>query len=423
MKKIVSVLLCLLMMMSLCTAVAADEHSCWDYATKFTYKNNGDTHAAICPKCKQPVSGSDKVSHTYEYTNADGTGWVQDGTGTYCICGAKKPVECDHSQQVLRPNADGKTHNAYCANPNCNELMAEKIPHTYQYDNPNHEGETNPNGEYCICGAKKPACDHVGGQNVVDNKDGKTHKVICPKCNAVITEKVEHVFDAKTGKCACGAVKPACDHVGGQNVVDNKDGKTHKVICPKCNAVITEKAEHVFDAKTGKCACGAVKPACDHVGVQNVVDNKDGKTHKVICPKCDAVITEKAEHVFDAKTGKCACGAEKPACKHEGAQKLVPNKDKKTHNAYCPVCNELMAEKIPHTYQYDKNGEFVGRGGKYCLCGAKKPASSGGSTTGTTTATTKSPKTGDMGVVLYAATALLSLSGTAVVIKKRKNDK
>ena len=319
MKKIVSVLLCLLMMMSLCTAVAADEHSCWDYATKFTYKNNGDTHAAICPKCKQPVSGSDKVSHTYEYTNADGTGWVQDGTGTYCICGAKKPVECDHSQQVLRPNADGKTHNAYCANPNCNELMAEKIPHTYQYDNPNHEGETNPNGEYCICGAKKPACDHVGGQNVVDNKDGKTHKVICPKCNAVITEKVEHVFDAKTGKCACGA--------------------------------------------------------------------------------------------------------EKPACKHEGAQKLVPNKDKKTHNAYCPVCNELMAEKIPHTYQYDKNGEFVGRGGKYCLCGAKKPASSGGSTTGTTTATTKSPKTGDMGVVLYAATALLSLSGTAVVIKKRKNDK
>ena len=166
-----------------------------------------------------------------------------------------------------------------------------------------------------------------------------------------------------------------------------------------------------------------MKAACDHVGVQNVVDNKDGKTHKVICPKCDAVITEKAEHVFDAKTGKCACGAEKPACKHEGAQKLVPNKDKKTHNAYCPVCNELMAEKIPHTYQYDKNGEFVGRGGKYCLCGAKKPASSGGSTTGTTTATTKSPKTGDMGVVLYAATALLSLSGTAVVIKKRKNDK
>ena len=169
-----------------------------------------------------------------------------------------------------------------------------------------------------------------------------------------------------------------------------------------------------------------MKAACDHVGVQNVVDNKDGKTHKVICPKCDAVITEKAEHVFDAKTGKCACGAVKPAdCKHEGAQKLVPNKDKKTHNAYCPECGELMSEKIPHTYQYNKKGEFVGKGGSYCLCGAKKSTSSAGGSTNTTTTTdtTKSPKTGDMGVVLYAATALLSLSGTAVVIKKRKNDK
>ena len=267
------------------------------------------------------------------------------------------------------------------------------------------------------------ATNHECWGNKQKPKTATTHVNYCSTCEKEY-DVSDCVFDAKTGECACGNKKPAeCKHEGGQNVVDNNDGKTHKVICPKCNAVITEKAEHVFDAKTGKCACGAVKAACDHVGVQNVVDNKDGKTHKVICPKCDAVITEKAEHVFDAKTGKCACGAEKPACKHEGAQKLVPNKDKKTHNAYCPVCNELMAEKIPHTYQYDKNGEFVGRGGKYCLCGAKKPASSGGSTTGTTTATTKSPKTGDMGVVLYAATALLSLSGTAVVIKKRKNDK
>ena len=375
MKKIVSVLLCLVMAMSLCTAafaVATDFEYCTCGGSQQYQVDNGDgTHYNVCKSCDKRIDPTTQA-HTYQY---NGTVYVGEG-GTHCICGAQKPAECDHSQQVLRPNADGKTHNAYCANPNCNELMAEKIPHTYQYDNPNHEGETNPNGEYCICGAKKPACDHVGADV--------------------------------------------------QKVVDNKDGMTHKVICTKCNAVITEKAEHVFDAKTGKCACGAVKAACDHVGVQNVVDNKDGKTHKVICPKCDAVITEKAEHVFDAKTGKCACGAVKPAdCKHEGAQKLVPNKDKKTHNAYCPECGELMSEKIPHTYQYNKKGEFVGKGGSYCLCGAKKSTSSAGGSTNTTTTTdtTKSPKTGDMGVVLYAATALLSLSGTAVVIKKRKNDK
>ena len=361
MKKIVSVLLCLVMMMSLCT-VAFAEHDCWKYATGFTYRDNGDgTHAAICPECKNPVDGADKTPHTYQY-NKDGE-WVGEGKAPYCICGAEETVACDH----VGPNV----------------------------------------------------------QKAVDNKDGKTHKVICTLCSEIITEKAEHVYAKDTGKCACGAEKPVCGHVGVQKVVDNKDGKTHTVICPKCNEVLNTKAEHVYAKDTGKCACGAEKPVCDHVGVQKVVDNKDGKTHTVICPKCNEVLYTDVAHVYAEDTGKCACGAVKPAeCKHEGAQKLVPNKDKKTHNAYCPECGELMSEKIPHTYQYNKKGEFVGKGGSYCLCGAKKSTSSaGGSTTTTTTNTTKSPKTGDMGVVLYAATALLSLSGTAVVIKKRKNDK
>lgn len=310
MKKIVSVLLCLVMMMSLCT-VAFAEHDCWKYATGFTYRDNGDgTHAAICPECKNPVDGADKTPHTYQY-NKDGE-WVGEGKAPYCICGAEETV----------------------------------------------------------------ACDHVGVQKVVDNKDGKTHTVICPKCNEVLNNKAEHVYAEDTGKCACGAEKPACDHVGIQKVVDNKDGKTHSVICPKCNEVLYTDVAHVYAENTGKCACGAVKPA---------------------------------------------------DCKHEGSQKLVANKDGKTHNAYCPECGELMSEKIPHTYQYNSKGEFVGKGGNYCLCGAKKPTShsTSNTTTNTTTNTTvtKSPKTGDMGVVLYAATALLSLSGTAVVIKKRKNDK
>ena len=299
MKKFVSVLLCLVMAMSLCTVAFADD--CNHTGNHWRYDSNGNgTHKLICLDCNKVVEDSDAIPCYYE-------------NDICTMCHGKKPAqkpECKHEgEQKLVPNADGKTHNAYCPNPDCNELMSENIPHSYIYEN------------------------------------------------------------------------------------------------------------------NTKCACGAVKPVCDHVGVQKVVDNKDGKTHTVICPKCNEVLYTDVAHVY-AKDGKCACGAEKPAeCKHEGAQKLVPNKDEKTHNAYCPECGELMSEKIPHTYQYDKNGEFVGRGGKYCLCGAKKPASSGGSTTGTTTATTKSPKTGDMGVVLYAATALLSLSGTAVVIKKRKNDK
>ena len=303
MKRIVSVLLCLVMMMSLCTVAFAGD--CDHMGQKFKYVSNGNgTHKVICLDCNEVVDGSDAIPCYYG---------ENDEKDACTMCDGKKPVACKHEgEQKLVPNADGKTHNAYCPNPDCNELMSENIPHSYIYEN------------------------------------------------------------------------------------------------------------------NTKCACGAEKPACDHVGVQKVVDNKDGKTHTVICPKCDEVLNTKAEHVYAEDTGKCACGAVKPAeCKHEGAQKLVPNKDKKTHNAYCPECGELMSEKIPHTYQYNKKGEFVGKGGAYCLCGAKKSTSSSGSNTGSTTTTdiTKSPKTGDMGVVLYAATALLSLSGTAVVIKKRKNDK
>ena len=62
---------------------------------------------------------------------------------------------------------------------------------------------------------------------------------------------------------------------------------------------------------------------CAHNGEQKVVDNKDGKTHKVICEECDEVIAEKAEHDYSATTGKCACGARKP---HNDAGKN-PNLD------------------------------------------------------------------------------------------------
>ena len=43
--------------------------------------------------------------------------------------------------------------------------------------------------------------------------------------------------------------------------------------------------------------------------------------------------------------------------------------------------------------------------------------------TTTTTKPVQSVKTGDMGIALYAVTSLLSLSGTALLIKKRKDEK
>ena len=307
MKKFVSVLLCMVMALSLCTVAFATEadHNCYDHQDKATYVDNKDgTHTWTCGICKKAMG--DPVEHTYQY-NKDGE-YVGEGNDDYCICGAKKPVECDHM---------------------ANDWTYTPVTAT-------------------------------------------THRVTCNVCKEVVTASTECVFT--DGKCICGNVKPACDHMANDWTYTPVTATTHSVTCNVCKEVVTASTECVFT--DGKCVCGNTKPA---------------------------------------------------DCKHEGSQKLVANKDGKTHNAYCPECGELMSEKIPHTYQYNSKGEFVGKGGNYCLCGAKKPTShstsTGSSNTTSNTTVTKSPKTGDMGVVLYAATALLSLSGTAVVINKRKNDK
>ena len=160
-------------------------------------------------------------------------------------------------------------------------------------------------------------------------------------------------FDKDTGKCICGN---ACNHEGVQNVVDNGDG-THNVVCPTCNKVV-DTAEHVYE-NDGQCACGAT---CNHVGVQNVVDNGDG-THNIVCPTCGEVLGT-ANHVYgeDGK-GTCACGA-KFTCDHMGQHfKFVANNDG-THNVLCADCNAVVSKNVPCTYV----------DGKCQQCDAAQPA-------------------------------------------------
>ena len=390
MKKIVSVLLCLVMMMSLCTvAFAAPANPCGtDCWGNKQVPHSATTHDNVCSKCGYVWSTTECVFDQ----------------GNPCICGNTKPVATEHDcwENLGYENLKNGHHKVYCTK--CEKVLTASAECVWE------------NGTACICGSTEPVCNHMGNHWIYTPVTAITHSVTCADCKVVETASTECVFT--DGKCICGNVEPSCDHMANNWTYTPVTATTHSVTCNVCKAVVTESTPCVFT--DGKCICGNVEPDCDHMGNHWIYTPVTKTTHSVTCADCNVVVTASTECVFE-NGNPCVCG--NVECKHEGAQKLVPNKDKKTHNAYCPVCNELMAEKIPHTYQYDKNGEFVGRGGKYCLCGAKKPASSGGSTTGTTTATTKSPKTGDMGVVLYAATALLSLSGTAVVIKKRKNDK
>ena len=282
-KRFLTMLLALIMVVSVVPMVAmaegtGEEHDCWDYASQFTYVNNGNgTHTVKCPE-------------GHEVQTAD---CVWDSSS--CICGSTKPVathDCWDGPFTYEYNGNG-THTVKCPEG-----------HTVQTTTCVWESGK------CACGSEKPACDHTANNWKYTNNNDGTHTVTCKDCGEVVTANAACVWES--GKCACGSEKPACDHMGNHwEYTDNKDG-THKVTCKDCGKVVTANAACVWES--GKCACGSVKPVetCDHVGVQTVVDNKDGKTHKTICPKCGEVVIEKSAHVYDTKTGKCACGAEKP---------------------------------------------------------------------------------------------------------------
>ena len=254
-------------------------------------------------------------------------------------------------------------------------------------------------GKCETCGV---ACKHVW-------KDGK-----CETCGVAC----KHVW--KDGKCeACGV---ACKHVW-------KDGK-----CETCGVA----CKHVW--KDGKCeTCGV---ACKHVW-------KDGK-----CETCGIA----CKHVW--KDGKCeTCGI---ACKHSGGTATCKDK------AVCEMCRQpygeldkgnhadlkkVDAKKATYTKEGNITYWYCDGCGKYysdaeatreitkadTVIPRKTHSSNPGSTgTGSGSGNTnsgstgsgadvkkgvQSSKTGDAGVALYAAMSLLSLTGGAVVLgRKRKVD-
>lgn len=199
----------------------------------WTYDLGNGTHQMKCKVCGR--AHSDPVAHTYD-------------NGVCTGCSAKQV--CAHSWWTV--DLGNGTHQQQCL------VCGEPHPQYGQIEP--HEFE---NGRCIDCSAVE-ACNH--NWYTIDLQDG-THQLKCTLCGTAhpTNGQVEpHEFDEDTGRCIdCSALKPstACDHVGAQNTVDNKDGKTHKVVCPKCGVTITEKAEHVFAADTGKCDCGAVQGA------------------------------------------------------------------------------------------------------------------------------------------------------------------
>ena len=228
----------------------------------------------------------------------------------------------------------------------------------------------NINGGYPVLSWQTSDCKHVW-------KDGK-----CETCGIAC----KHVW--KDGKCeTCGV---ACKHVW-------KDGK-----CETCGVA----CKHVW--KDGKCeTCGI---ACKHSG--GTATCKD----KAVCEVCRQPYGEldKGNHADLKKVD---------------AKKATYTKEGNITYWYCDGCGKYYSD-AEATKEITKADTVIPRKTHSSNPGSTGTGSGSGSTTSGSTGSgadvkkgVQSSKTGDAGVALYAAMSLLSLTGGAVVLgRKRKAD-
>ena len=228
----------------------------------------------------------------------------------------------------------------------------------------------NINGGYPVLSWQTSDCKHVW-------KDGK-----CETCGVAC----KHVW--KDGKCeTCGI---ACKHVW-------KDGK-----CETCGVA----CKHVW--KDGKCeTCGI---ACKHSG--GTATCKD----KAECEVCRQPYGEldKGNHADLKKVD---------------AKKATYTKEGNITYWYCDGCGKYYSD-AEATREITKADTVIPRKTHSSNSGSTGTGSGSGNTNSGSTGSgadvkkgVQSSKTGDAGVALYAAMSLLSLTGGAVVLgRKRKAD-
>ena len=341
--------------------------------------------------------------------------WQSDGNNhwkEYSCCGAEAdrgPHDWDNGEVTTQPTCTNAGEKTFTCNE-CGRKKTEQIDatgHSWKQEwnsDETHHWHECANG----CDAKDAYAEHADAD--------KNH--VCDTCGKVLSECAD---DNKDHKCDyCGKVLSVCAD-------DNKDHK-----CDYCGKTLSECAD---DNKDHKCDyCGKVLSECAD-------DNKDHK-----CDYCGKVLSECAD---DNKDHKCDyCG--KTISNHTGGTADC------CHKAVCEICGKAYGGLDPDNHtdlkHFPAQRATILREGNieywYCSgCGkyykdAKatieitqedtvipkvKRDNSGipshGGETGKTDKndkTVQSVKTGDAGVALYGAMALLSLTGGAWIVGKKR---
>ncbi len=322
--------------------------------------------------------------------------WQSDGNNhwkEYSCCGAEAdrgPHDWDNGQVTTQPactNAGEKTFT-------CNECGRKK---TEQIDATGHSWKQEWNSDEthhwheCAngCDAKDAYAEHA------DND--KNH--VCDTCGKVLSECAD---DNKDHKCDyCGKTLSECAD-------DNKDHK-----CDYCGKVLSECTDDNKDHKCdycgktlSECADDNKDHKCDYCG--KTISNHTGGTadccHKAVCEIC----------------GKAYGGLDPDNhtdLKHFPAQRATILREGNIEYWYCSGCGKYYkdAEATIEITQEDTVIPKVKRDNSGI-------PSHGGETgkTDKNDKTVQSVKTGDAGVALYGAMALLSLTGGAWIVGKKR---
>ena len=278
----------------------------------------------------------------------------------------------------------------------------------------------NINGGYPVLSWQTSDCKHTGGTEIKDAKDatctenGYTGDIYCKSCGAKLESgKVIPAAGHKGGTATCKdkAVCEVCqqpygelnknNHTGGTEVKDAKDatctenGYTGDTYCKGCG---------------DKLESGKVIPAAGHKG--GTATCKD----KALCEVCRQPYGEldKGNHADLKKVD---------------AKKATYTKEGNITYWYCDGCGKYYSD-AEATKEITKADTVIPRKTHSSNSGSTGTGSGSGNTNSGSTGSgadvkkgVQSSKTGDAGVALYAAMSLLSLTGGAVVLgRKRKAD-
>ena len=406
------------------------------------------TAQAKCSTCNAEYGETNPNNHAGtlgEWQSDENNHWKE-----YSCCGAEAdrgPHDWDNGQVTTQPtctNAGEKTFT-------CNECGRKK---TEQIDATGHSWKQEWNSDEthhwheCVngCDAKDAYAEHADAD--------KNH--VCDTCGKVLSECAD---DNKDHKCDyCGKVLSECadtdkdhkcDYCGKLLSECADDNKDHK--CDYCGKVLSECADDNKDHKCdycgktlSECADTDKDHKCDYCGKTLSECADDNKDHK--CDYCGKTLSECAD---DNKDHKCDyCG--KTISNHTGGTADC------CHKAVCEICGKAYGGLDPDNHtdlkHFPAQRATILREGNieywYCSgCGkyykdaeatieitqedtvipkVKRDNSgipSHGGETGKTDKndkTVQSVKTGDAGVALYGAMALLSLTGGAWIVGKKR---